>query len=812
MTRPFGVLCALLTATGCIDTSADAWCARHPEICQTSLSSVLPSEGPSSGGTVVTLTGVAFEDDTAVLINGKPLQITAREGRTVIRGLTPVNPVGPADVLLRNANGEVLLKEAFVYRTPSRIDTVHPTTGTKRGGTRITVTGEHLYPGTRLFVGGQEATEVVSSADGLSLTGLTPPGTSLEPQQVRTEGPGGVQTLHEAFTYDPWERIPFAGVDQGSGLRRFARGGDSSNGALYVWSPVDLYRSVDNANSWTAVETPAGIKSDLVLNSADPSRVVLATQNGTFWSHDGGASWSAATRGFIPLERSALAIRDDGVVFAAGYTSLYRSDDGGQTFTEVGPMPLLADRLFVHGRNQNVLIAHGYNGYAISHDSGLTWPHSLLTVDAYSGYRVVQPGQAVGELWSIRVPASGGYSVIERSVDYGATFQAPPIAPPDSYWTHFAMDPQTGVLLLGDHNYVLQWTGAAWTQLGTQFSTVASLGFDLSGTPLLMDNNIGPRRWDGTGWTDRNAGMTTPLVSGLALDTTTTPRTLYVGTGGGEVLRSANGGQSWERLPALPNRGWTRTAVSSSAASTRTVYASQFGLVYRWTQGDPGWTPEESPVVEGTLLQEPLQRDILYAWSASTFHRKQPNGVWEDFAQGLPAYADGWQLQSPVTHMNAGLVTLYLVALRSGQEARIYYRQQADVSWQQLGNGLPLGAPDWVLSLGAAATHLLLSVSTSSGAVLWRIPQDGGPWVQLPREGNPTWVSLFLTDPSNRARIFALNEPILVSPDSGASWARLSQHYRYWNILDATMDPATPSDLFLAVETEGLQITYSGGE
>ncbi len=100
-----------------------------------------------------------------------------------------------------------------------------------------------------------------------------------------------------------------------------------------------------------AVEPPAqGLPHtpdyhSLLVDPADPERLLLGTHVGVYESTDGGARWR-----FLGLEgKDAMhfAREDDGTIWAAGHEVLERSDDGGRTWRPVRPDGLPG--LDIHG-------------------------------------------------------------------------------------------------------------------------------------------------------------------------------------------------------------------------------------------------------------------------------------------------------------------------------------------------------------------------------------------------------------------------------------------------------------------------------
>ncbi len=117
---------------------------------------------------------------------------------------------------------------------------------------------------------------------------------------------------------------------------------------LHLSGDFGYYRSLDRGATW--VDRFAGTASGLALNPVDPSVLFLGRHNqGVYRSIDGGATWEQLTNGLPSddVRRVLIAIADSNPdrVFAAiingsaGLRGLYRTDDGGDTWTHLVNTP-----------------------------------------------------------------------------------------------------------------------------------------------------------------------------------------------------------------------------------------------------------------------------------------------------------------------------------------------------------------------------------------------------------------------------------------------------------------------------------------
>ncbi|HEY6213743.1 MAG TPA: IPT/TIG domain-containing protein, partial [Vicinamibacterales bacterium] len=89
------------------------------------VSAIAPNNGPTSGGTPVTVTGRGFQTGATVTIGGAPLRSVVVVSSTTITGVTTVGPANEeagiaADVVVHNPDGTTLtLSHAFTWSIPN---------------------------------------------------------------------------------------------------------------------------------------------------------------------------------------------------------------------------------------------------------------------------------------------------------------------------------------------------------------------------------------------------------------------------------------------------------------------------------------------------------------------------------------------------------------------------------------------------------------------------------------------------------------------------------------------------------------------
>jgi hypothetical protein len=112
---------------------------------------------------------------------------------------------------------------------------------------------------------------------------------------------------------------------------------DSSN--VYIGTNCGLAISTDRGNSWRYVDPTPGDLADTIWSVTvhDGGIIDLCGNDGHQRSTDGGNIWSTASGAGLPSGRCSISVSPDEayVLFAVVGTTIYESDDGGQTWPTI---------------------------------------------------------------------------------------------------------------------------------------------------------------------------------------------------------------------------------------------------------------------------------------------------------------------------------------------------------------------------------------------------------------------------------------------------------------------------------------------
>jgi hypothetical protein len=136
-----------------------------------------PIKGRAAGGTTVTITGANFTGVTAVKFGSVNATSFTVSSAGTIKAISPAETAGTVDITVATTKATSAISSADHYKFgPPTITNLSPTSGSKAGGTSITVTGTGFAPGTSLttFKIGTASATPVSCASITTCTVVSP--------------------------------------------------------------------------------------------------------------------------------------------------------------------------------------------------------------------------------------------------------------------------------------------------------------------------------------------------------------------------------------------------------------------------------------------------------------------------------------------------------------------------------------------------------------------------------------------------------------------------------------------------------------
>lgn len=442
-----------------------------------------------------------------------------------------------------------------------------------------------------------------------------------------------------------------------------------------------LYKSTDGGAHWVNISThpglPTGIlgKIGITVSGADSNRlyaIVEAKAGGVFRSDDAGKTWKRVFNNSELTQRAWYFShiyadpRDMNTVYAPEVGGIFKSTDGGQSFTALHPPHGDVHVLWIDSRNPNVMVTGNDGGASVSENGGKSWSP--------------EDNQPTAQFYHVAIDDQFPFHVYAAQQDRGT------IEIPSRSSGRGITGENLRTLAGGESGFVVPVPGEPWI-------TYAG-GYD--GALSRFNRRTGQRRQVDV-WPDNPMGhaaaklkyrfqWTYPIVISQYA-----PHAIYVGSQ--YVLRSTDGGMSWTRIsPDLTRDLKAKEASSGGPLTQDNTSVEYYGTVF-------------------ALAESPVKQGVLWAGSDDGLvHVSRDDGkTWTNVTPpDLPDLAT-ISIIDP-SHFDAG--TAFLAARRYRQDdykPYLYVTHDYGAHWREITDGLPDNESSFVIRQDTQDPNLLFA-------------------------------------------------------------------------------------------------------
>ena len=573
-------------------------------------------------------------------------------------------------------------------------------------------------------------------------------------------------------------------------------------------------------NTWTTHgPTNAGVVVDVTVGDT----AFAATLNGVFRSDDGGATWSSSGFEGLPVYR-IVTVRGAAIVFALSYSALFASRDQGKTWARLAGVP--SGEVAIDPWNpSNIYIGAGDASVWRTTDAGSNWQRlSKLPGNSSGVYGFAFDSRAV---FALTLDEADGLVKMYRSPDSGATWTLVSSLPSRS--TGIASGSTAGVVYSGVVSGFCRSADSAATWTCSSFPTSPNRILEIPGPDAMTaprfvasaGNDIYVSADAGATWV-RAGGELGSLhyFGGLASDASGS--SVLAGTDLG-VFRSLDGGLSWSGA----STGLQATIIPTLAVDPQapsTVWAAGDGLVsssnpglFRSTDSGLTWESVAGPgslLTPGAFAIDPRSSSTLYGASDDVFRSEDGGALWTGSRPPGGARVHAIAIDSVSRDR-----------IWAASDAGLFHSEDGARTWESHS---AIGQAVYSLLVGGRSPANLSTLYAGSyfeavpdadypnytyfnGGSLFVSTDGGASFAKLDHDfGSP--VTAIVADHFDARTLYVGTESsgFSRSEDGGSHWETSDSASGVDEIFSLVADPARPGRLYAATNS-GVQRTTDGG-
>ncbi|OPL18514.1 MAG: hypothetical protein AVO35_04070 [Candidatus Aegiribacteria sp. MLS_C] len=583
------------------------------------------------------------------------------------------------------------------------------------------------------------------------------------------------------------------------------------------------------AAEWVNTGPAGGPVLDLAQSPSSPMVLYLISSNDpvdVMKTTDGGLNWNRAStiNGIV----NCIDVSSNGNVFAAGAANIWRSTDGGASWTttacpscvirDIASNVLMPSRVIAIG---DTLTGNWHDVmFYWSEDGGATWTDQpfLASMSQFYGYGVAFSRTDPGFNYQCMYAPD----LTDKCTVFAGSWLTGYNISPSSAWSPTSIDGMPGdteTILVGTYNGLLRTDdlGANWSIPG---GSSGHIYYDVSFSPAgssyaFASSDLSVHRSTDSGqtWTSSSSGLSGWTFLN-AVPSCSDQNTVYTTSSAG-FFRSTDAGVNWTPSNNGLLIGHSR-AMALSPSHPQTVYQALNGMgVWKSTDGGANWTATTSPFFAGEVCALAVDSDtdvLVFAltsalYSSPRLYRSTDGGVsWtsvdQHYASAGAVCADP---SSSGTCWTAGSVSSGPVQLacvsRTTTSGPPWERDTLATSDSRL----------FALSVAPSATSTVYAGGRElSSPALYRTTDGGTTWTKMSASGISGYIYALAVRADASGTVYAgTPQGIYRSTNGGDSFTKVSASIAGVHCIVA--DPLASSLLYLGTESMGVYTSTDGG-
>ncbi len=327
----------------------------------------------------------------------------------------------------------------------------------------------------------------------------------------------------------------------------------------------------------------------------------------------------------------------------------------------------------------------------------------------------------------------------------------------------------------------------------------------------------------GSSW--QSLSIFSDRIAGLAIDADD-PQTLYVGAEHTGVLVSSDGGVTWEPAgetspcPGVDQSGLPLRCVEALLARPGALFIGTYDRgVLRSQDGGETWQGVSDAAYIDALIAAPGASDVLFAAGATAppMHLNGRGLLLRSDDGGSSWHATGGELVAPVgaVAVDPGDADRLYAATgtRDGFAGHgLYASGDGGASWSPDQTGLDGTCIGGIVATNTSMTTLY-AVTLGDTAPAYVSRDGGGEWVEPETDPPRTSFWSLAADPNDASRLYAAAyaDGLLASTDGGATWSRRGSGIDDLPALDVAVDAVEHDTLFITGPGGGVSKSTDGG-